>query len=325
MACKHSRLDVDVSDVQMDVSIHRADAELLALDTNHFAAAYEKLHRQMPTFWDDYTGGVLKICFDSLPCADTLRRFITNPSIRMAHETAARIYGDFSEQKDAFTDAFKHFKCYFPAKAIPTIHTFISEFGAQFYVGDEKTIGISLDRYLADDTTFFKIYRNFFPDYIIRMSKKDYLVSGTMRGIGSMHFGSLRGDRDETFLAAILREGKLQYFVDAMMPEAPDTIKRCYSAEQLKWCMDNEPELWTYCVNRKMLYNTDNEIKERFLGEAPYTVADGVPQESSPRLGMFLGWRMVTAYMDKHPEITLEQLMQETDYRKIMNDSGYKP
>jgi hypothetical protein len=43
------------------------------------------------------------------------------------------------------------------------------------------------------------------------------------------------------FSINIISQGKLMYFVDAMLPDMHDSLKIGYTAAQLKWCQNNEP------------------------------------------------------------------------------------
>ena len=81
--------------------------------------------------------------------------------------------------------------------------------------------------------------------------------------------------------------------------------------------------MWSYFIQNKMLYSTDlNEIM-KFTHEGPFTSA--FSKESPARTAHWVGWQIVRAYMNKNPEITLQQLMDEMDAQKILTQSKYKP
>jgi hypothetical protein len=61
----------------------------------------------------------------------------------------------------------------------------------------------------------------------------------------------------------------------------------------------------------------------RFIGPAPFT---SVYTNASPgRTGSWLGWQIVKKYMKKNSGVSLQMLMSDNDYQKILNDSGYSP
>ena len=49
------------------------------------------------------------------------------------------------------------------------------------------------------------------------------------------------------------------------------------------------------------------------------------PKESPGNIGKYIGWKIVSSYLKKHPKLELKQLMEEKDMMKIYQESGYKP
>ncbi|MDF1518362.1 MAG: gliding motility lipoprotein GldB, partial [Lutibacter sp.] len=49
-----------------------------------------------------------------------------------------------------------------------------------------------------------------------------------------------------------------------------------------------------------------------------------IDKESPGRIGVWLGWQIVSAYMTNNNDVTLQQLLQ-TDAEEIFNKSKYKP
>jgi uncharacterized protein YjaZ len=50
-----------------------------------------------------------------------------------------------------------------------------------------------------------------------------------------------------------------------------------------------------------------------------------MPTNSPGRAGNWMGYRIIRAYMKKHPNTSLEQLMALKDAQKILDESKYKP
>jgi hypothetical protein len=124
-------------------------------------------------------------------------------------------------------------------------------------------------------------------------------------------------------IANMIYHGKILYFLDAMFPEEPDYLKIGYQPEKLEWCIKNEAGMWTYLVEHQLLFNTDRMNMVRFIGAAPFTAP--FTNESPGRTGIWLGWQIVKKYMKKNSGTTLQALMLENDYQKILNESGYSP
>ncbi|HRE95399.1 MAG TPA: gliding motility lipoprotein GldB, partial [Flavobacteriales bacterium] len=68
-------------------------------------------------------------------------------------------------------------------------------------------------------------------------------------------------------------------------------------------------------------YTTDQMEIRKFCDESPFT--SGLPQNSPGRVGNWLGWMIVRAYMKDHPELKLPDLLDEKNERKILK--SYKP
>jgi hypothetical protein len=61
----------------------------------------------------------------------------------------------------------------------------------------------------------------------------------------------------------------------------------------------------------------------KLMQDGPFT--KGFDAEAPARLGEWIGWQIVSAYMDKNRKVTLKQLLQNNDSQLILNQSGYKP
>jgi len=121
----------------------------------------------------------------------------------------------------------------------------------------------------------------------------------------------------------MIQQGKLMYFVDAMLPEMHDSLKIGYTKLQLDWCKKNEAQMWSQLIEYKMLYSNKRMDIIRYINASPTT--SGFPLESPGRTGVWIGWQIVRQYMKKFPETTLADLMQNSNYQQILNDSKYFP
>ena len=78
-------------------------------------------------------------------------------------------------------------------------------------------------------------------------------------------------------------------------------------------------------MEENLLFQTDYEKIKDYVSVAPFTPGLGEHNESAPKLATWAGWQIVKQYMDKHPEVTLQQLMKDNDAQKILNESKYRP
>jgi hypothetical protein len=128
---------------------------------------------------------------------------------------------------------------------------------------------------------------------------------------------------DRTLLAEMLNIGKAYYFVQAVMPCAPDSVIISYTDQQVADVRHNEGRIWAHFIEKGLLYEKSPFVVNKYIGERPNTPE--VDATAPGRIGAWVGWQIVRKYMERHPEVTLPQLMAETDYRKIFNESKYKP
>jgi hypothetical protein len=91
----------------------------------------------------------------------------------------------------------------------------------------------------------------------------------------------------------------------------------------MKWCEQNEKQLWTYFIENKMLFITDSFVINKYINDAPFT--SGFSQESPGRAVVWLGYRIISSYVKNNKNITLQQLMERRDYQNIFNKSRYRP
>ena len=313
-ACKSDRKEVDVS--QVDINIH---AQRLENDLSENSGNLTFLKKKYGNFFDLYNYQLLQVGTPHTMLLKTrLKDFISDPDISNIYSDAKNMYPDFTGIDAQLTDAFRHYKYYFPEKTIPGVVTFISGFNYAI-VSADSTLGIGLDMYLGSDSKYYPSLQ--IPAYKIRKMRGEYIVADAMRGWGQSEWEQDPMNTD--LLSQMVYLGKMQYFLDRMMPESSDTIKFGFTAAQLRWCELSEQSVWTFLIDHKLLFSTEASQVGKFVNDGPTT--NGFPKESPGNIGSWIGFRIVKAYMDKYNNVTLAQLMDEKDAKKIFRDSNYKP
>ena len=214
--------------------------------------------------------------------------------------------------------AFQYYKYYFSEKEVPKIVSCISGFN-QSVVTSENLIGISFDKFLGSDCSYYPQLG--LPEYKRRRMNPENILPETMMAWGITEFP--KNDNSSNLLSDIIYHGKLMYFVDAMLPDLNDSLKIGYSKKQLDFCINSEESMWAFLAEHRLLYSSQRMDVKRYIDDAPFT--NSFTNESPGRTGVWLGWRIVRAYMKKNPEVSLSQLMQNQHYQEILNKSGYHP
>ena len=319
ICCHRNPLNVDVSGINLKLEIHRLDHELFEIQHNNATYKIDALQKKYGEFFDAYTSNILAIGERSDSDYYSNLNMFLQDSIR--EQTRIKIDSVFRETsliRQKLEDAFKHYRYYFPNKTVPQIITLISGFN-QSIVLNREAVGISLDNYLGEKCPFYEqlgvaIYKR-------ENMKAEKIPTDVLYAWANSEFEF--DDSKNNLLSNMVYYGKIMYFLDAMFPEEPDYLKIGYKPEKLEWCYKNEAGMWTYLIEQKLLFTTERMNIVRFIGPAPFTTT--FTNESPGRTGIWLGWQIVRKYMKRNPGVTLQGLMAENDYQKILNESKYMP
>ncbi len=319
LSCGNSPLDVDVSDVKIDLKVKHFDQDLFQFTSAITPKNVEELNSKYGLFFQDFTESVINIGSIKNPNIHyQLNAFKKDSYINEIKVDVDKMYSDFSSYQNELESAFKHYKHYFPKKNIPEVITYISGFNYAITT-DESYLGIGLDMFLGSN---YGAYAQLgLPQYKTAFMSKEGLVAGAMLGWISTEFELSQKNAD--LLTEMIHQGKIIYLLDALMLDAPNTVKISYNKSQLQWCDNNEEQVWFYFIDNNLLYTKETTEIIKYMGEAPFI--QGFPEGSPGRIGHWLGWQIVKAYMQNNPTITIEQLMKEDNAQKILNDSKYKP
>ncbi|MBK6951660.1 MAG: hypothetical protein IPH24_06305 [Crocinitomicaceae bacterium] len=317
-ACSSDPLLVDVSDVEVNIAFERFDQKMAAAKSpEEMSRINEELLATGDELYEYYVSDMLRagnVHDDSIGVY--LYYFVTDTIMRAVFDDIDLKFGDFTIWQDEITNAFKHFKYHLPEEKLPEkVITYNSAFNYGV-VSTEKYIGVGLEMYLgADNRT---IQRIGFPMFMKEKMNQDYLLVDICH---SWLISNVVGeDRGETFLSSMIYYGKLRYAVDAMLPEMEDSYKIRYTPEEYEWALISEYNIWSFLVDMNYIYSTEAKVKLRYFEEAPTTV----DMEGSPgRIGQFIGWQIVKQYMEKNPDVTVAELLKETNESKILK--AYKP
>jgi gliding motility-associated lipoprotein GldB len=319
-SCNRNPLKVDISGIDTEIKIVRFEQQLFSLPLRDTLAEFAELRNRYPDFFDLFTWRVINVGgIEEEHFSEIMREFLTDTMLLNLKIRVDDTFSDFHRTEDELIEAFKYFQYHFPDKELPTLFTMISGFN-QSVVTAENIIGVSLDKYLGRDFIYYQQLSNV-PLYKIKNMHPEKLVSDVAYAWGMTEFDDNR--KATTLLDHIIHQGKLMYFVDALLPDMQDTLKIGYTARELQWCKSNEPHMWNHLIEQRMLYSNKRMDILRFINDGPFTT--GFPVESPARTGIWIGWQIVRQYMKKHKEVTLQGLMANNDYQQILNDSKYYP
>jgi len=319
ISCHRNPLKVDVSGVEIKLSIKRLDRDIFNVTPDNKKITIPELRQTYGSFFDAYNENVITLGDPSDSLYPTyLNAFLTDTIRVLSRLKIDSVFSNLTNLEKKLQEGFRHYKYYFPHKTIPQFFTVISGFN-QSVVMTNDAIGISLDNYLGADCPFY--VRLGLPQYKRENMYSDKIPTDLLYSWATSEF--VFDESKDNLLSNMIYQGKMLYFLDAMFPEDPEYLKIGYRPDKLDWCKKNESGMWTYLVEHRLLFNTDRMNIVRFIGPAPFT--SSFTNDSPGRTGIWLGWQIVKKYMKKNPGISLPALMSENDYQKILNESGYSP
>ncbi len=319
VSCGERRERINLSSIKEEVSFVRYDEELFALGPSPEPEAILRLREKYPEFTDLYTWQVLQAgSVKDTAGRERLSEFLSDTVTVKLREMIAAESDELRPLKKELVNAFKRYRYYFPEKPLPVIYFCISGFNESVFTA-EKMIGISLDKYLGPGCSYYSLLD--FPKYRQRKMITGMIAPDVVYTWGMTEFET--GSDATTLADHMVYQGKLMVFMEKLLPTVADTLRMGFTEKQLLWCRMNEAHMWNYLVEHQLLFSTRQMDLVRYINDGPTT--NGFPGESPSRTGVWLGRQIVRAYLKGNPEVTLQQLMANHDYRQILNGSAYAP
>ncbi|MEZ5025362.1 MAG: hypothetical protein R2739_02185 [Chitinophagales bacterium] len=324
-ACKNEKNqakkieEVKQSDIQ--VNITRFEDQLFACDPNKLDVDLPKLEKQFPLFYPVFYNQVLQVPTfgDKGTQLNYMRDFITNKYNTGLLDSVKKTFPNLDFLKKDLEILFTNYKSHFPKKPTPKVITCISEFQSSTFTVTDSIIAISLDLYLGPKYIYYAdIFKQY--SFMIPTFDKKYMAIDCANVLAT-NLVPPPGD-NSTLLDKMIAKGKMFYIMENLLPNKDENDIIKYTKKDWKFCINNQVNIWTYFINKKLLYDTRFE-QYKYITEAPTTY--GMPKESPGRVGAWLGWQIVRAYMQQHPNTTLQELLALKDGQKILTESKYKP
>jgi hypothetical protein len=320
-SCKKNHYKVNTSGINVKIEIKRLEKDLFTLNPNEIPTMVPILKQNYKRFLQLFSYVINSGDINESSFGDFLVRFCTDKQNNEVFAFTMRLYPDVKSVEDELESAFRHYLYYFPEKKVPAVFTCITGFNNSIITGD-SVLGISLDRYLGADCQYYprlEIYK-----YVAARMTKENIVPDCIYGWGASEwdFSSLKYPADNV-MSEMIHYGKLKYFEKCMLPEITDEIIFGFTPDQMKFCRNNEGQMWQYLIEKDLLFNSDQLTIQKLTGEAPFT--SFFTKESPGRAAIWLGFRIVESLMMKNPRTTIEELMKNTDTQEILEKSKYSP
>lgn len=318
-SCRNSnRFVIDTNDNRYDVKIHRFDKDLIELDTTQLENAIDKLHQSYPSFLPIFTYNILETPdTDKTAIRKLFLNFLRDSTFSNVNKKVLKDFENISDIEKKVSDAYTYIHHYFPEITLPEVYFFVSGFNRSVML-NENFIAFGTDMYLGSD---FAPYKEISYKYLLNNMRRECLpidiVSTTLFRMFVMN------SSDNRLIDNMIFRGKVMYLLSVCMPQEKPYEIIGFTEEQLNWSIKYEKDIWLTIVDKKDLFSTDMMLIRKYMNEAPFTAP--ISQESPGRLGTWIGWKIVESYMNKNTEVTLRNLMDNTNALKILEESGYNP
>ena len=320
-SCADDKSQVDVSNIQPTFEIIRYDqmtAENICADWD----AHGK-------FLELYAGKVLQVTSGIEKSKDSicqeLSSFYRNPHTDSLNLLIQNEFSAINDVKKEIKNAYQHIGHYFGDTEFPDIYMINSglNIGVFIFSLDNKDqLGIGLDFFLGDNFPYKTLapMNNNFSNYLSRTFNRDHL---TKKLVEVYLNDKLPKSKSNNLLNLMLHEGKKQYILERLLPKISDTVLWEYTPTQMDWVKDNELNIYTFLFSENLLYDHQVKVVYPLVERRPHS--KGMPPEAPGRASVYIGYKIISGYMEKHPEMTLKELIQVTDGVEILKQSKYKP
>lgn len=302
-ACSEkSKVNSEIEKIPVEINLQRFDKDFVETSVSNFQNLKLKYPFLLPSNVSDETW------FEKRN--DTL--------FREVYSEVQLNFKDTEQLENDLKSLFQHIKFYFPEQNPGKVITLISDMDldAKTIYTDSLAI-ISLDTYLGKD---HKFYKGFDP-YLLSDFEPSQIIPDLAESFATTQIAY---PQDRELLAQMIYFGKLMYAKDVLIPNVSDFLKIGYSEEKLKWCEENEAQMWKFFIENKLLYSSDSKLYGRFIQNAPFSKFYlDLDNETPGRVGVWLGWQIVRSYM-KNNDVTLQELFSK-NAKEIFDNSKYKP
>ena len=234
------------------------------------------------------------------------------------YKASQEVFGDFSKEKIAMAELFKHVKYYFPKFEAPRVITILSNVDYDNgIIYADSLMFVSLDVYLGKEHEVYEDY----PNYIKQNFTPDHLMVDAAWQLASP---VVKPNPLKSYISKIIQEGKKMYTIAAFLPDSSEQEIIGYTPEQYEWAVQSESNIWKYFIQKEMLYANDPTLTERFISDAPFSKFYlEVDKDSPGRIGVWFGWQIVNSFME-HNDLSMQEMLV-IDNEELFTKSKYKP
>ena len=308
----------DVEPQQIDIV--RFDQALLNVRTESALDDVRVLYDEYPLFMPFFVENILGVpTYDTAFLATQLPQFLNDTLYGFAqtNRREQELFADISDLQAELDKAFARVHFLYPELPLPTVYLFVSGFNASVMFADED-IAVGADMYLGSD---YEYYNRVVHDYQKHTMRKECIPVDVVSAFLFRHMSY--NSPKSRLLDNMIYRGKVMYMLAQIFSDLPPYEVMGYTPAQWDWCVRHERAAWNLIMDQRDLFKTESLLLTSYLNDGPFTAE--ISQDSPGRMGTWIGWRIVESFMNKHKDITLQQLIAEPDAEYILRESYYRP
>lgn len=316
-ACETDKNLVPDSDIH--VKIERLDQYVFDHSASNVSSTY-------PYFADIYFQNIVNIKSNSDSLSESqLSQFKSDEFILELKQKTDSIFTHLDDVESQIAASLDLYQQGIGDINIPNFYAFIGGLSYQNFLFDDNGndgIGIGLDMFLGDAFPYaqLSVQNPAFSKYISRTFNKDHINKKVIETIIDDKLGKAKGNRMLDFM---IHNGKKSYLLQQFIPFAHDSIIMEYTGDQLQWCEQNQSQIWSYFLREDLFYETDYKKINKLINASPDS--PGMPGEAPGQTANFIGWKIVSEFMRRNPNVSISDLMSLSNYQEILDKSKYKP
>lgn len=249
--------------------------------------------------------------------AQRLQKFYSDTTLIRLMEDVEAKFPNLEEVEKGLTKGFKKLKKEVPDTKVPFIYSQVSAFNESIVLVD-SLLGISLDKYMGED---YPLYKRFYYDYQCRSMRPERIVPDCFVFYLLSRYGMVYHE-GTCLIDLMLHSGKINYVMQNLL--GYDNIGEAmgYSKEENAWCKENEQAIWDYICSNDHLHARDPMVIRYYMKPAP--AVEMLGGRAPALIGTWIGARIVASYMKKHKDMKLKDLLDFTDYHRMLDESNYQ-
>ncbi len=195
----------------------------------------------------------------------------------------------------------------------------VSPYQNRIVTADSMTF-IALNHYLGAD---YEGYASL-PDYQRRLKYLQRIPIEVAEALIATAYPYMPSD-DATLVDRLLYEGALANAVISLVPDVTIKDYLGWDDDGLSFAEKNEGDIWNIIVLRDYLYSSDPTVADRMI--APSPASQIISPDVPPRIGRYIGYRIVESYLKNKSTGNIERLLEPQFYHDSESfiDASYVP